>query len=110
MDLIYHLVPAEEWERFEGALLYTAPSLSGQGFLHAAGSVEQALRVANRRFRGQGKLLALCIDKSRVRPEVRYEEAGDPEPFPHILGPLNTDAIVEVRELRRDSSGPFVGL
>ena len=108
-DLIYHLVPAAEWEPFQKKAEYAPSSLAAEGFLHASGSLEQLLWVANRRFRDAAKMLVLCIDRAQVRPEIRYEDGGHTQPFPHLYGPLNTDAIVEVRELKRDGSGRFVG-
>ncbi|MEU5801660.1 DUF952 domain-containing protein [Streptomyces sp. NPDC047804] len=45
-----------------------------------------------------GNLVVLVIDTGRVPAPVRYEamEPGGEE-FPHIYGPLPTDAVVEVR-------------
>ena len=110
MQIIYHLLPAAEAEGVLQRRHYEAASLETQGFIHASGSVEQALRVANRRYAGHHALAVLCIDRARIEAPVRDEEASDPEPFPHIFGPLNTDAIVEVRELRRDHAGRFAAL
>ena len=107
--LIYILVSGANWERSQDKAEYTAPSLASEGFLHASQSVEQLLWVANRRFLQAAKVQVLCIDEARVESEIKYEDAGQPQPFPHIFGPLNTDAIVEVRELKRDGSGRFVG-
>ena len=101
------IVPAEAEVGVEERDEHTAPSLATEGFLHASGSLEQLLRVANRKFGGESRLVVLCIDAARVGPEIRYEEGGDPEPFPHIYGPLNGDAVVEVREMRRDAEGRF---
>ncbi len=108
--MIFHLLPAAEAPGVLAQAEYRPPSLEQQGFIHAAGSAAQALRVANRLFRQHERVAVLCIARARVRAEIREEEAGDAEPFPHIYGPLNTDAIVEVRELRRDASGLSVGL
>ena len=107
MPLIYHLLPAAEAEGVLQRREYKAASLETQGFIHASCSVDQALRVANRLFAGHDTLAVLCIDRARVEAPVRDEEAGDPEAFPHIFGPLNTDAIVEVRELQPDDGGRF---
>jgi uncharacterized protein (DUF952 family) len=89
---------------------YTAPSLATEGFLHASGSVDQLLRVANRKFSGEPRLAVLCVDPARVVSEVRYEQGRDPAPFPHIYGPLNGNAIVELKELRRGPEGRFATL
>ena len=52
--------------------------------------------VAGAYYRGVPDLVLLVIDTERVRPELRYEQVpGQPDPYPHIYGPLNLDAVVE---------------
>jgi len=109
VTVLYHLTTRSEWERARTFPEYTAPSLAAQGFLHASASLEQLLWVANRRFPGAQDVVVLCIDRALVKAEIRYEHGGHKEPFPHVYGPLNTDAIVEVRRLRQDRAGAFVG-
>ncbi len=107
-DLIYHILPAGEAQRILGQPYYEPPSLRIEGFIHAGASAEQTLRVASRIFRQHQRLAVLCIARSRVQAEVRDERAaGDPDAFPHIYGPLNTDAVVTVAELAQEPSGTF---
>jgi uncharacterized protein (DUF952 family) len=48
------------------------------------------------------------VDEDRLRPEVVYEPVpGMAEPFPHIYGPLNVDAVAGTRPLARDADGRF---
>ncbi len=103
------LVSPAEWEVFEGKAEYTTPSLDSEGFVHASQNTEQLLWVANRRFPEEARMLVLSVDTTRVGPEIRYEDGGRAQPFPHIYGPLNIDAVVEVRELVKDDSGRFSG-
>jgi uncharacterized protein (DUF952 family) len=43
-----------------------------------------------------------------VRSEIRHEQVpGWEDPFPHIYGPLNVDAVVKVFPLEGDASGNF---
>jgi uncharacterized protein (DUF952 family) len=64
--------------------------------------------VANTIYKGNPNLLVLVIDTARVRPEIRYEQVpGSDEPFPHIYGPLNTDAVVATRPLQPGPDGQF---
>jgi uncharacterized protein (DUF952 family) len=45
-----------------------------------------------------------------VGPEIRYEAVpGQDRPYPHIYGPLNTDAVVEARPFRPGPDGEFSG-
>jgi uncharacterized protein (DUF952 family) len=59
----------------------------------------------------------LCIDRQRVsadvafetpiNPETRQPEAGSSELFPHIYGPLNLEAVVEVVRFEAGADGMF---
>ena len=52
-------------------------------------------------------LVLLVIDTERVRPELRYEQVpGQPDPYPHIYGPLNLDAVLETRPFQPPAPGP----
>jgi uncharacterized protein (DUF952 family) len=49
------------------------------------------------------------IDPGRLASEVKYDDvAGWDEPFPHIYGPLNPDAVIDVRPLAVGEDGAFV--
>jgi uncharacterized protein (DUF952 family) len=71
-------------------------TLDEVGFIHCS-RAEQVAGVAERFYRGQTGLVLLTIDENLVGPEVRYEAVPDSgERFPHVYGPLNTDAVVAV--------------
>ena len=54
--------------------------------------------MANAFYQGEGDLLLLVIDTDRVTAEIRYEHVpGQVQPYPHIYGPLNVDAVVQAR-------------
>ena len=54
--------------------------------------------MANARFAGARDLALLCVAVDRLGAPLRYEvsDAGSEELFPHLYGPLETDAVVEV--------------
>ncbi|MBI3743597.1 MAG: DUF952 domain-containing protein [Chloroflexi bacterium] len=106
--VLYLLLPADEAADVRSRASFTTPSLEAQGFIHASGSLAQAIRVANRKFAATPRLTALAVDRRRIASPVRDEWANDAKPFPHIYGPLNTDAITEVLHLKRDASGKFI--
>jgi uncharacterized protein (DUF952 family) len=82
-------------------------TLAEEGFIHAS-TVDQVAPVANMFYRGMPGLVVLVIDADRVQPEIRYEDVpGFAEPFPHIYGPLNTDAVVEALRLKQDPDGNY---
>ena len=101
MTLIYHIAEAADWERAQRDGQYTMSTrgrtLAEEGFIHASTASQVAL-VANAFYQGEPDLLLLVIDTERVGPELRYEQVpGQPDPYPHIYGPLNLDAILETR-------------
>ena len=101
MTFIYHIAAAADWEQARRAGQYTMSTrgrtLAEEGFIHASTASQVAL-VANAFYQGEPDLLLLIIDTERVGPELRYEQVpGQPDPYPHIYGPLNLDAILETR-------------
>jgi len=89
----------------EGA--YRGDTLDSQGFIHCSTS-QQVIRVANALYCAQRGLVLLCIDTIRVQSEIKYENAGSEELYPHIYGPLNVDAVVQVLNFEPTEDGKFV--
>jgi uncharacterized protein (DUF952 family) len=64
---------------------------------------------ANERFRGQTDLLLLCIDPTRLVAPLVYEDCYQAGmAFPHIYGPLNTDAVLRVVDFPPQIDGTFL--
>jgi len=108
---IYHIAAAADWERALRDGQYTTSTrgltLVGQGFIHASTASQVAL-VANAFYQGEPDLLLLVIDPRLVGPQIRYEQVpGQARPYPHIYGPLNTDAVVEARPFTPGPDGQF---
>jgi uncharacterized protein (DUF952 family) len=111
MSVIYHIATAADWARAQAAGEYTASTLgrtlAEEGFIHAS-TAEQVAPVANMFYQGQPDLVLLVLDTGRVGPRIRLEPVpGWDEPFPHIYGPLNTDAVVQTRPLEPGADGRF---
>jgi uncharacterized protein (DUF952 family) len=111
MSVIYHIATAADWARAQAAGQYTISTLgrtlAEEGFIHAS-TAEQVAPVANMFYQGRADLVVLVLDTDRIRPEIRLEPApGWDEPFPHIYGPLNTDAVAATRRLEPDADGRF---
>jgi uncharacterized protein (DUF952 family) len=51
--------------------------------------------------------LLLTIDPERVTAPIRYDPAENGEEFPHIYGPLNIDAVVDVADIQPGPDGQF---
>jgi uncharacterized protein (DUF952 family) len=109
---IYHIATRADWEHALSDGAYTRSSidrtLAEEGFIHAS-QESQVARTANKFYRDvPGDLLLLVIDTGLVAAEVRYEDVPGAElPFPHIYGPLNTDAVLAAVPLTAGPDGTF---
>jgi uncharacterized protein (DUF952 family) len=111
MTLIYHVSFASDWDAARKVGEYRVSTrgrtLEQVGFIHCSQRT-QVEPVANAVYKGTGDLVLLGIDPDRVRSEIRYDHVdGWNDPFPHIYGPLNMDAVVEVSLFRPGPDGRF---
>jgi uncharacterized protein (DUF952 family) len=95
-SVIYHLTTVEEWEDAQDKGLYQPSSFDREGFIHCC-TKEQLDSVLQRHFKGQENLIRLVIDPSLLnqRWQFDYDEKLQQE-FPHIYGPLNLSAVIEI--------------
>jgi uncharacterized protein (DUF952 family) len=107
-EFIFHVTSRTAWSAAQKSRQVVADSLEGQGFIHCS-RVGQVLRVANLYFSGQRGLIILLIDPARLVPELRWEPGVDLETelFPHIYGPINLDAVVDIFDFEPDAAGKF---
>lgn len=105
--LTYHLVPRAEWQAGEPTRPYLPAAFETDGFVHCTEGADELAATANRYFSTfDGELLALVVDLAQVTAPVRYE---DPRRiYPHVYGPIERSAIVEVLVMRRDIDGRFL--
>jgi uncharacterized protein (DUF952 family) len=113
--MIYHLTALHAWREAQERGEYRAASMESEGFIHCS-TQAQVLPVANNFYQGQPGLLMLKIDPSLLSSELRWEppSGGSPppgvaegDPFPHVYGPINLDAIVKVYELESNPDGSY---
>lgn len=98
MSRIYHVVTAADWAQAEQQPAYEAASLHTEGFIHAS-ERSQVAGVLGRYYKNVPDLLLLHIDTDRLTSELRYEVATNSELFPHIYGPIDREAVVEIEKL-----------
>lgn len=107
MDMILHITTWSAWQTAVSAGTYTTDSLTAEGFIHCS-TVAQLLIPANERFRGQTDLVLLCIDPQKLQYPLVYEDCYETGiAFPHIYGPLNTDAVLKVVKFPPKPDGFF---
>ena len=102
--MILHIVRRGEWDEAVGRGSYSPESLRVEGFIHCS-TPAQVIDTANRFYRGQGDLIVLCIEESRVTAEVKWEAPtrphqgrsdGTAEPSPNLSRDITGEASEEV--------------
>jgi uncharacterized protein (DUF952 family) len=115
MSTIYHLCPVARWNAWPAETPYLPEPYEQDGFIHCTAGDELLLQVANRFYRTvPGDFVALVIETNLLTSRLVWEapSPGDtlaPQ-FPHIYGPINPGAIVDVRSMQRDGTGTFIAI
>ncbi|GAB4461053.1 MAG: DUF952 domain-containing protein [Anaerolineales bacterium] len=113
--MIFHITSRKDWEAAQAKGEYTAPSLTTEGFIHCS-TPAQILPVAEKFYKGQADLVLLMIEPALLTSTLKWEppSGGTPPPgvpagdlFPHIHGPINLNAVVNVFDFVFDSTGKF---
>ena len=106
--VIYHLVPADDWESQPADRPYVPADFEREGFIHCTRGDDQIVIVANRYYRNDRReWFVLVLDEQAVTSAIKYEPGHDGLLYPHIYGSLNRDAIREVVHMLRDADGTF---
>jgi uncharacterized protein (DUF952 family) len=113
--MIYHITSRRAWQEAQQRGEYRAESLESEGFIHCS-THTQVLPVAEKFYKGQQGNVLLMIDPPLLTSELRWEppSGGAPppgvpegEPFPHVYGPINLDAIRNVFDLESNPDGSY---
>lgn len=113
--MIYHITSRSAWNEARDRGEYRVESLDLEGFIHCS-TEEQVAPVAHKYYAGQRDLLLLVIEPALLESDLKWEppSGGAPPPgvregdlFPHIYGPINRDAVVNVRDLEASPDGKY---
>ena len=105
--MIVHIIKETAWEEAKKNGIYEGDTLKTDGFIHCS-LPEQVVAVADYNFKGETGLVLLCIDNDKVNSEIKFEDLYDlGEDYPHIYGPLNIDAVVDVLSFEPKEDGLF---
>lgn len=102
---ILHITTRADWDTAQHMGAYRAASLGTEGFIHCS-ALAQVVRTADRFYHGQQNLVLLVIDPAKLQADLRYE-AADHDLFPHIYGPLNFAAVIDVVPFPPQEDGTF---
>ncbi len=105
MDQIVHICSLEDWQTAKVVGQYRAESLKSEGFIHFS-RPDQAVDTANRYYAGRRDLLLLWVDPQELTADLRWESShGDL--YPHLFGPLNFEAVLQVMPFIPEDDGVF---
>lgn len=99
--MIFHVTSATRWQQSLAAGEHTESTrgveLADEGFIHCS-TADQLGPVLQRFYADATDLLILHIDESLLTAPLVVEQLpGAPEAFPHVYGPINVSAVVDVR-------------
>jgi uncharacterized protein (DUF952 family) len=105
--VIFHLATGGDWESAIAEGAYAPDGLEREGFIHCS-FAEQLQEVTDAFFAGRDDLILLMIDVTKLDPELRLEGADhEGRPFPHVYGPLETEAVFQAEFYRPDEGRWF---
>ncbi len=107
MEPIFHIATRVDWEDACRTGAYSTSTvdrtLAQEGFIHAARR-EQVDGVFARYYRDLLEpLVLLVIDPARLEGAPVREDPVGQDTYPHIYGPINTAAVVDVQPLEQQT-------
>ena len=120
---IYHLVPQSYHQAQPIENPYVAATFAEEGFIHCTADLGTLVQVANAYFAQLAEpLVCYAINETKLISPVKYEPpipvansgikpnsyTSEAIRFPHIYGPINRDAIIEIITLRRDDTNRWI--
>jgi uncharacterized protein (DUF952 family) len=97
-EIIFHILEENYFESQKLNGEYFSPTFDEEGFIHLS-TKNQVENTLKRYYSGKSGLVLLHIETSKIVAELKYELASNGEFFPHIYGPINLDAIVEIEKI-----------
>lgn len=106
-NCIFHISTAADFAAARASGAHCAPSLAREGFIHLS-QAHQVQAVLKAFYPGRTDLVLMVVDPTLLTAPLRFEapaslgKSGGPaafernQLFPHLYGPLNADAIVQV--------------
>jgi uncharacterized protein (DUF952 family) len=109
MRIAYHLV-AQDWYLAQPSDAdYLPEAFERDGFVHLTHGIESALAVGTAYYRADNRpYLLLMVDLGHVAADVRYDDPD--QRYPHIYGPIDRAAIIEVHRANRAPDGSFLNV
>jgi uncharacterized protein (DUF952 family) len=119
MGPLLHLTDEAAWAAARASGRIAPPGLATEGFVHCS-TPDQIERVANAFYAGRTDLVLLTLDPALLGSPLVWEGPIDPRTgrpetegpaagllFPHVYGPIATEAVITDRPWHPDADGRF---
>jgi uncharacterized protein (DUF952 family) len=98
---VFHVTTAADWSAAQEQGSYTVStrgrSLEEEGFIHCS-RADQVDATCDRYYADVPDVVLLVIETDLLTSPWRTEQLpGTDEPHPHVYGPVDLDAVVDVR-------------
>ena len=105
MPTIYKICPVALWREAERAGKFRGSAIDLQdGFIHFS-TAGQVVATAAKHFSGQGDLLLVHVDTSKLGDRLKWEASRGGALFPHLYGDLDLAAVTKVDLLPLGADG-----
>ena len=102
---IFHICQKEDWRAAQDAGIYSPLSIETEGFIHFS-NAGQVANVVNTFYKDLPDLVLLHAVIDKIFSEVKWEDS-DGDVFPHVYGPLNLEAVMEVEDMIPGEDGKY---
>jgi uncharacterized protein (DUF952 family) len=104
-EYIYKICGADAWQAAAIAGVYAGSADDRRdGYIHFS-TAAQLAETARRHFAGQPDLVLVAVDPARLGPNLKWEPSCGGVLFPHLYGPLSTEAARWVKPMDLDAAG-----
>lgn len=91
---IFHI--ARKADAVDNGTSYRCDTLISEGFIHCCDK-QQLAGVVSRYYQDNDDVVLMVVDVDALEPALIHENTvGGSELFPHIYGPINRSAIIEI--------------
>jgi uncharacterized protein (DUF952 family) len=100
MPFIFRITIKQLWEAAQVRGVFTDASLESEGFIHFS-QESQIQQTHSRFYKDKADLVLLTVDTEKLTDPslLIFEDTAGHGTFPHLYGPLNLDAVLEVVEI-----------
>ena len=105
--MIIHCMRKTTWQERKDKECLGKRNIEADGFIHCS-TVEYFWRVAPNFSDIKEEPVLVCIDESKLKSEVRYEDGDNcGRAYPHVYGLINREAIIDVLPFLRNEDGTY---